>query len=80
MTVKFLKQNLSFFLTSCLVLAAASGGFAQADQPTAQPTVQAAQQTREQLQQLVAPIALYSDALVAQVLAAATYPEQIVEA
>ena len=78
--MKFLKQNLSFFLTSCLVLAAASGGFAQADQPTAQPTVQAAQQTREQLQQLVAPIALYSDALVAQVLAAATYPEQIVEA
>ncbi len=72
--------SLSFFLTSCLVLAAAPGGFAQADQPTAQPTVQAAQQTREQLQQLVAPIALYSDALVAQVLAAATYPEQIVEA
>ena len=32
------------------------------------------------MQQLVAPIALYSDALVAQVLAAATYPDQIVEA
>jgi hypothetical protein len=30
--------------------------------------------------QLVAPIALYPDALVAQILAAATYPEQIVEA
>ncbi|MGA7831027.1 MAG: DUF3300 domain-containing protein [Terracidiphilus sp.] len=34
----------------------------------------------EQLQQLVAPIALYPDALVAQILAASTYPTQIVEA
>jgi hypothetical protein len=32
------------------------------------------------LQQLVAPIALYPDGLVAQILAAATYPEQVVEA
>jgi hypothetical protein len=38
------------------------------------------QQTPEQLQQLVAPIALYPDSLVAQVLAASTYPEQVVEA
>jgi hypothetical protein len=34
----------------------------------------------EQLHQLVAPIALYPDALVAQVLAASAYPTQIVEA
>jgi hypothetical protein len=33
-----------------------------------------------QLEQLVAPIALYPDALVAQVLAAATYPQQVAEA
>ena len=39
-----------------------------------------AQQTPEQLQQLVAPIALYPDALVAQILAASTFPEQVVEA
>ncbi len=39
-----------------------------------------AQQTSEQLQRLVAPIALYPDSLVAQVLAAATFPEQVVEA
>src|SRR5256886_8632638 len=51
----------------------------QADQSTSQPPVQAAQQTPAQLQQLVAPIALYPDALVAQVLAASTYPDQIVE-
>jgi hypothetical protein len=34
----------------------------------------------DQLQQLVSPIALYPDALVAQILAAAAYPTQIVEA
>ena len=34
----------------------------------------------QQLQQLVAPIALYPDSLVGQILAAATYPTQIVEA
>jgi len=38
------------------------------------------QQTPEQMQQLVAPIALYPDSLVAQVLAASTFPAEIVEA
>src|SRR6267378_6991674 len=38
------------------------------------------QQTPQQLQQLVAPIALYPDSLVAQILAASTFPEQVVEA
>jgi hypothetical protein len=38
------------------------------------------QQTPEQLQQLVAPIALYPDSLVAQMLAASTFPEQVVVA
>jgi hypothetical protein len=38
------------------------------------------QQTPEELQQLVAPIALYPDSLVAQVLAASTFPDQVVEA
>jgi hypothetical protein len=38
------------------------------------------QQTPEQLQQLVAPIALYPDSLVAQILAASTFPEQVVDA
>ena len=36
--------------------------------------------TAEELQQLVAPIALYPDALVAQVLSAATFPDQVAEA
>src|ERR1700733_6628609 len=39
-----------------------------------------AQQTPEELQRLVAPIALYPDSLVAQILAASTFPEQVVEA
>ena len=38
------------------------------------------QQSPEELQQLVAPIALYPDELVAQILAGATYPTQVVEA
>jgi hypothetical protein len=78
--VNFIKQSLSLFLSCCLVLAIAPGGFAdQADPSDAALPVQAAQQTPAQLQQLVAPIALYPDALVAQILAAATYPDQIVE-
>src|SRR5271155_1909390 len=36
--------------------------------------------TAEQLEQLVAPIALYPDMLIAQILAGSTYPTQIVEA
>jgi hypothetical protein len=37
-------------------------------------------QSPQQLQQLVAPIALYPDSLVAQTLAAATYPQQVQDA
>jgi hypothetical protein len=40
----------------------------------------ATSETPEQLQQLVAPIALYPDALVAQILAASTYPTEVVQA
>src|SRR3981189_138018 len=77
----FLKQSLSLFLSGCLLLTTAPGAFAdQATQTEAPSTVQAAQQTPAQLQQLVAPIALYPDALVAQIVAAATYPDEIVEA
>jgi hypothetical protein len=52
----------------------------------AQPPAQApqeppyVQQTPDQMQQLVAPIALYPDSLVAQILAASTFPEQVVQA
>jgi hypothetical protein len=45
-----------------------------------QGSAQAQALAPDQLDQLVAPIALYPDALVAQVLAASTYPEQVVDA
>src|ERR1700751_898611 len=48
------------------------------DQSQGQPAY--TQQTPEQLQQLVAPIALYPDSLVAQILAATTFPAEVVEA
>src|SRR6202045_1493141 len=56
---------------------------ANQDPPAPTPAVAAppyARQTAEQLQQLVAPIALYPDSLVAQILTASTFPEQVVEA
>ncbi len=52
---------------------------AQPPAPAAQASTYT-QQTPEQIQQLVAPIALYPDSLVAQILAASTFPEQVVEA
>src|SRR5256885_12960789 len=60
-------------LSLCLLLGGVTEGFAQ------QPP-QAAQENAEQPQQLVAPIALYPDSLIAQILAVATYPQEIVEA
>ena len=46
----------------------------------APPATQSAPLAPAALQQLVAPIALYPDALVAQILTASTYPSEIVEA
>jgi hypothetical protein len=51
-----------------------------AQSPPAPQAAPHSQQSPDQLQQLVAPIALYPDSLVAQILAASTFPEQVVEA
>ncbi len=51
-----------------------------ADMPAAQPTTAPSQFAVAQLDQLLAPIALYPDTLVAQILTAATYPSEIVQA
>jgi len=59
---------------------AAADQSAAAAAPGAPAPVPYTQQGPEQLQQLVAPIALYPDSLVAQILAASTFPEQVVEA
>jgi hypothetical protein len=48
--------------------------------PYAGPQAPQAPLNTEQLEQLVAPIALYPDTVVAQVLAASTYPAQVVDA
>src|ERR1700761_1953032 len=46
-------------------------------QPSTNPSPTVAPLTTDQLDSLVAPIALYPDALVAQVLAASCYPEEV---
>ena len=61
----------------CLVAQDAQDQQSPAHVPPGAPYMQ---QTSEQLEQLVAPIALYPDSLVAQILAASTFPEQVVEA
>ncbi len=59
---------------------AADQAYPAPDYDQAQPQTSAQPFTPEQLQQLVAPIALYPDNLVAQILAAATYPAQVAAA
>src|SRR5579864_4284575 len=71
--MEFIKRSLSLVLACCLVVTSAQADFAdQTDQAASQTPIQPSRQTTEQLQQLVAPIALYPDALVAQILAAST--------
>ena len=77
----FAKQILTILLSGSLLVVTAPAGFAsQTDQAGDQPSTAVVEQTPEQIQQLVAPIALYPDELVAEALAAATYPTQVVEA
>jgi hypothetical protein len=76
----FAKQLLSTALSFLLVIAAVpfeAGG--QQPAATASPGYagQGAPLSADDLQGLVAPIALYPDALVAQILAAATFPDQV---
>jgi hypothetical protein len=88
MTTKSIKQRLiSALIWSAVVAACTVAAIAQEDQnasklpataTTPSSTVQTVvHETADQLDAMVAPIALYPDALVAQVLAAAAYPEQI---
>ncbi|HWM67820.1 MAG TPA: DUF3300 domain-containing protein [Steroidobacteraceae bacterium] len=65
------KASALFIAGFVMLLYLAGGCAAVTAQTAAQPS---------ELNQLVAPIALYPDALVAQILAAATYPTQVVEA
>ena len=80
--MNYLQKSLALLVWGSLMSVAPSGSLASAweVQPDAQSTSASAKQSAEELQQFVAPIALYPDALVSQILASATYPTQIVEA
>jgi hypothetical protein len=74
--------GLSILLVFTIGPGAASGMAYQssgtaASSPASGYSGQGAPATAEELQAVVAPIALYPDALVAQVLSAATYPDQV---
>ena len=75
---KTVKRVLSMVLTVMLVAVPLQVVYGYQEQPAApeQPTAPAPE-SAEQIQALVAPIALYPDALVAQVLSGSTYPDQI---
>jgi uncharacterized membrane protein YgcG len=93
--MKFSKRILTSIVACTLTLAMGVGEAQAGQSQDAPPTMQgqqpqgqapapgqpqAAHLSPQQLQELVAPIALYPDALVAQILAASAYPTQIVEA
>src|SRR4030081_2459735 len=79
--MKLSKQVLTLLLCCLLVrFTAQAESFVPPRQPNDQPPTPPVHLSAQELQQLVAPIALYPDALVAQILAASTYPTQIVEA
>jgi Protein of unknown function (DUF3300) len=81
MNTKLWKQVLAVTLCGLLVqFTAQAASYDSQNQPDQQAPAGPAKPDAKELRQLVAPIALYPDALVAQILAAATYPTQIVEA
>ena len=76
----FTRQLLSTTLSLLLVITIApleAGAQQSAQTGSTGYSGQGAPLTAEELQQMVAPIALYPDALVAQILAAATFPDQV---
>jgi Protein of unknown function (DUF3300) len=80
MNKNFMKQLLSALASLLLVFGIALSD-AQAQQPAStEYSGQGVPLTAEELQQLAAPIALYPDALVAQILGAATFPDQVAAA
>ncbi len=82
-----INQSISFGLSILLIFtigpgAATSWAYQNTATPAASSTAptysgQGVPQTPDELQSLVAPIALYPDALVAQILSAATFPDQV---
>ena len=82
MITKWMKQTMSIVVCSTLMIAGAPTELLQAQDasqpaPATQGPPAVAPLTSSQLDALVAPIALYPDALVAQVLAAASYADEV---
>jgi hypothetical protein len=73
------KRSVALLVSASIVVATAQTGCA-ADQSVPVPTLPTVVESSRQLDQLVAPIALYPDSLVAEVLAASTWPSEVVEA
>src|SRR6266478_5758376 len=79
--MKLSKQVLILLLCCLLVrFTAQAESYGPLSQSDEQSPASAVKPSPKELQQLLAPIALYPDALVAQILAASTYPTEIVEA
>src|SRR5215831_10745867 len=74
-----IKKSLAVELSFVLIVASSYGnqGTHPVPQADAGGAYDSAPMSANELQALVAPIALYPDALVAQILAAATFPDQI---
>src|SRR5215467_11553801 len=82
--MRLCQQLLSVSLSMCLIVGtdgcskkSETAKQAQSSQQAQAPATTYATPTPDQLYQLVAPIALFPDNLVAQVLAASTYPDQV---
>ena len=72
-----LRSPLAILCTIILVPGDTLTYASQSAAPTRPPNAQTIKLSPEQLDSLVAPIALYPDPLVAQVMAASTYPLEI---
>ena len=73
--MKETKQILAIGLS--LLIAVSSYGYQGAEETSGGGATDGAPMSANELEALVAPIALYPDALVAQILAAATFPDQV---
>jgi hypothetical protein len=79
--MKIFRAGCVFLIAGALALAQQPPPYPEAPPPpSGQPAPSAAPLPPEQLENLVAPIALYPDPLLSQVLVAATYPLEVVEA
>ena len=68
-----------FLAVLCALLLAHGNAFPQTQQPATEAAPEAVKLSPDQLDSLVAPIALYPDGMLSQVLVASTYPLEIIQ-